>query len=287
MGPLFLDCLWLFYLCPLTFSTSAFGACASWGPPSVKAILVYVVGLDRVVFRGALHLLWSFMLGLGGGHMRFGHEDGLPSSCPKPSCWDIILKSFLAPLAPPKQPQLFKKAVREGVAKDLVLAAEALAEKKMCAKEITSVCTLKDRNLFWNRWALESFGAKKKSLRHAAVVNTCCVMRKMLSKPADVKDLQILEKIALLCSGCVPLTSYDASLRSNLNCEQFGMIGSTIYKDLKREIHPSVNKHNVNAPVVSRIKQITQPLSCLAGHILRPCVVAFRVMNFRVKGFYG
>ena len=112
-------------------------------------------------------------------------------------------------------------------------------------------------------------------------------MRKMLSKPADVKDLQILEKIALLCSGCVPLTSYDASLRSNLNCEQFGMIGSTIYKDLKREIHPSVNKHNVNAPVVSRIKQITQPLSCLAGHILRPCVVAFRVMNFRVKGFYG
>ena len=51
-------------------------------------------------------------------------------------------------LAPPKQPQLFKKAVREGVAKDLVLAAEALAEKKTCAKEITSVCTLKDRNLF-------------------------------------------------------------------------------------------------------------------------------------------
>ena len=45
------------------------------------------------------------------------------------------------------------------------------------------------------------------------------------------RDLQILEKIALLCSGCVPLTSYDASLRGNLNCEQFGMIGSTIYKD--------------------------------------------------------
>ena len=62
-----------------------------------KAILVYVGGLDWVVFRGALHLLWSFMLGLGGGHMRFGHEDGLPSGCPKPSCWDIILKSFLAP----------------------------------------------------------------------------------------------------------------------------------------------------------------------------------------------
>ena len=82
---------------------------------------------------------------------------------------------------------------------------------------------------------MESFGAKKKSLRHAAVVNTCCDMRKMLSKPADVKDLQILEKITLLCSGCVPLTSYDASLRSNLSCEQFGTIGSTIYKDLKLE----------------------------------------------------
>jgi len=59
-----------------------------------------------------------------------------------------------------------------------------------------------------------------------------------------VKDVQILEKIALLCSGCVPLTSYDASLRGNLNCEQFGMIGSTIYKDLKREIHPFGPNHD-------------------------------------------
>ena len=25
------------------------------------------------------------MLGLGGGHMRFGHKDGLPSGGPKPS----------------------------------------------------------------------------------------------------------------------------------------------------------------------------------------------------------
>lgn len=51
-------------------------------------------------------------------------------------------------LAPSKQPQFFKKSVREGVAKDLVLAAEAMAEEKTRAKEITSVRTLKDRNLF-------------------------------------------------------------------------------------------------------------------------------------------
>ena len=37
----------------------------------------------------------------------------------------------------------------------------------------------------------------------------------------------VLEKVALLCSGCVPLASCDVSLRGNLNREQFGMIGST------------------------------------------------------------
>lgn len=51
-------------------------------------------------------------------------------------------------LAPPKQPQAFKKAVREGLVQDLVRAAEAMAEKKAPPKEIASVCTLKDRNLF-------------------------------------------------------------------------------------------------------------------------------------------
>ena len=41
---------------------------------------------------------------------------------------------------------IFQKAVRKSVAKDLVLAAEAMAEEKTLAKDITSVCTLKDKN---------------------------------------------------------------------------------------------------------------------------------------------
>ena len=64
-------------------------------------------------------------------------------------------------LAPPKQPQLFKKAKREGVAEELVLAAEALAEKRTGAKEITSVCTLKDNFFVLNPLRLAKFWYKK------------------------------------------------------------------------------------------------------------------------------
>ena len=244
MGPLFLDCLWLFYLCPLTFSTSAFGACASWGPPSVKAILVYVVGLDRVVFRGALHLLWSFILGLGGGHMRFGHEDGLPSSCPQNQVVETSFwRAFLHPWRRQSSRNFSKRLSAKALPRIWCWQLKHWQRRKTCAKEITSVCTLKDRNLFWKgRWALESFGAKKKSLRHAAVVNTCCVMRKMLSKPADVKDLQILEKnsIALL-RLCAPYELWCFPAQQPQLRAVFWMIGSTIYKDLKRE-NPSLGK---------------------------------------------
>lgn len=59
----------------------------------------------------------------------------------------------------------------------------------------------------------------------------CCehMLRYKEDSQEDVKQAcrreryAVLEKVALLCSGCVPLASCDVSLRGNLNCEQFGI----------------------------------------------------------------
>ena len=109
----------LHLLCPLCWASAA----TTWGlgirpavPNQVVDLWFWIAFLDPppgwpfssnfslclgvwndLFLRGALHLLWSFMLGLRCDHMKFEDEDCLPSGYSKQSCWYIIFKSFLRP----------------------------------------------------------------------------------------------------------------------------------------------------------------------------------------------